>query len=124
VRTQVVLSIRSLGYEVIAVENGPAALDELAKGRKVDVLFTDMVMLGGMNGHDLAVKASAARPGLRVLFTSGFPDSAAAQQRLDVPFRLLAKPYRRAELARALHDALEGQPSGDVTISPSAASSC
>jgi PAS domain S-box-containing protein len=122
VRTQVVLSIRALGYEVIAVENGPAALDELAQGRKVDVLFTDIVMPGGMNGHDLAVEAGALRPGLRVLFTSGFPDSAAAQQRLDAAVRLLAKPYRRADLARALHDVLEGTHSNDGRVPPSAAS--
>jgi PAS domain S-box-containing protein len=122
VRTQVVLSIRSLGYEAIAVENGPAALAELAQGRKVDLLFTDIVMPGGMTGHDLAVKASAARPGLRMLFTSGFPDSAATQKRLDASVRLLAKPYRRADLARALLDVLEGQHPDNIRVPPPAAS--
>jgi PAS domain S-box-containing protein len=122
VRTQVVLSIRALGYDVIAVENGPAALTELAQGRKVDVLFTDVVMPGGLNGHDLAVKACAARPGLRVLFTSGFPDSTAEQKHIDVAVRLLAKPYRRADLAHALRDVLEGQPLNDGQAPPSAAS--
>jgi CheY-like chemotaxis protein len=121
VRTQVVLSIRSLGYDVIAVENGPAALAELEQGRKVDLLFTDIVMPGGMTGHDLAVKASAARPGLRVLFTSGFPDSA-EQKKLDMAIRLLAKPYRRADLARALREALEGRPSDGARVPPPAVS--
>jgi hypothetical protein len=59
---------------------------------------------------------------LRVLFTSGFPDSAAAQERLDVPVRLLAKPYRRADLARALRDALEGRLAADGGAPPPAAS--
>jgi FixJ family two-component response regulator len=86
------------------------------------LLFTDVVMPGGMTGHDLAVKASAARPGLRVLFTSGFPDNTAEQKKLDGPIRLLAKPYRRADLARALRDALDGQPSNKIQVPPSAAS--
>jgi CheY-like chemotaxis protein len=116
------MSIRALGYEVIAVENGPAALAELARGRKVDLLFTDVVMPGGMTGHDLAVQAGAARPGLRVLFTSGFPDSSALPKGLDASVRLLAKPYRRADLAGALRDALNGHSSDDNRVSPPAAS--
>lgn len=66
-------------------------------------------MPGGMSGKDLAVAATALRPNLRVLFTSGYAEDAIVHHgRLDAGVRLLSKPYRRAELARHLRAALAG----------------
>jgi CheY-like chemotaxis protein len=102
------MSIRSLGYQVIEVADGPAALQEIEGGRRIDLLFTDIVMPGGMNGRELAAKACAARPALRVLFTSGYSDNVFIRDgRREAGPRLLGKPYRRAELARVLREVLE-----------------
>ncbi|MBP6901432.1 MAG: response regulator [Burkholderiaceae bacterium] len=110
VRRLAVNELRSLGYRVIEADSGPAALQRLQPGDGMLVpalLFTDVVMHGGMTGPELAEAALRLRPGLRVLFTSGYTDNAIAHHgRLDPGVRLLAKPYRRAELARAVGDAL------------------
>ena len=92
--------LRSLGYSVIAASDGPSALDIIRSSQRVDILFTDIVLKGGMNGSKLAVLAVAQCPGLKVLFTSGEIDPgtirlAALQQ---VP-NFLAKPYRCSDLA-------------------------
>ena len=72
------------------------------------LLFTDVVMPGELDGIGLARQALFLRPGLRVLLTSGFPAARAHDQRTSTTrFRLLAKPYHRDELARALRDALD-----------------
>ena len=69
-----------------------------------DLLFTDIVMPGGLNGWAVAANARRLRPRLKVLFTSGYPDNAGAG---DAPGSyLLRKPYRRAALAQAIRDAL------------------
>ena len=71
------------------------------------MLFTDIVMPGGMNGRPLADAARGLRPGLRVLYTSGYTaDAIVHQGRLDAGALLLGKPYRRSELDRAIRAAL------------------
>jgi PAS domain S-box-containing protein len=107
VREHVVSLLRSLGYRVVAAENGPEALGVLAGAGRFDLLFTDMVMPGGMNGRRLAEEATRLRPGLRVLFTSGYTDDAMIRQgRLDRGVHFLDKPYRREELAAKLRQVL------------------
>lgn len=109
VREHVSRQLRSLGYMVIAAENGPAALEVLEKGSPIDLLFTDIVMPGGMNGRQLADRSRSMRPGLRVLFTSGYPDKViTAEDKRDPNFQLLLKPYRRHELAQQLRKTLSG----------------
>src|SRR5690606_18648155 len=76
VRAHVGGQLRSLGYGVIEVADGAAALVVLSNDRHVDLLLTDMVMPGGMNGRDLAERARRRRPGVRILFMSGYADSA------------------------------------------------
>ena len=93
----------TLGYRVIEAENGPEAMDRLSEFEGVDVLFTDVVMPGGMSGRELAEEATRIRPGLRVLYTSGYTENAIVHHgRLDPGIHMLAKPWRRDQLARAL----------------------
>ncbi len=90
-----------LGYHVVSVGDGPQALERLGQMGEVDLLFTDVVMPGGMNGRELADTARALRPGLKVLFTSGYTENAIVHHgRLDEGAQLLNKPYQRIELAR------------------------
>jgi PAS domain S-box-containing protein len=103
--------LRGLGYRVSAAADGGAALQVLGGSESVDLLFTDIVMPGGMNGRQLADAARALRPQLRVLYTSGYTENAIVHHgRLDPGVQLLAKPYRRGQLAhkvRAVLDAPE-----------------
>jgi CheY-like chemotaxis protein len=108
VRAFAVRTLEALGYRVIAVVNGPEALSRLHGGDKVDLLFTDVVMPGGMNGWELAERARGARPGLKVLLTSGYAlETLLARGRLRTDMAFLNKPYRKADLARRLREALD-----------------
>jgi PAS domain S-box-containing protein len=98
------------GYTVVTAVDAAEALAILATRDDVDLLFTDIVMPGEMNGDELAAKAGALRPGIAVLYTSGHPKGALRTgdaARCDTP--VLLKPYRAAELARAVRAALEGE---------------
>ena len=66
--------LKELGYRVIATRNGPAALEILRQPEQIDLLFTDVVMPGGMFGPELARQASRLRPDLKMLFTSGYTE--------------------------------------------------
>jgi CheY-like chemotaxis protein len=97
----------AMGYTVLAAENGPQAMDIVRQRDDIDLLFTDVVMPGGMGGRQLADAARALRPGLRVLYTSGYTENAIVHAgRLDPGVLLLGKPYRRAELARKIAEAI------------------
>ncbi len=99
--------LRAFGYRVIEASDGPTALEALRQHDDIQLLFTDVVMPGGMNGRELADAAVALRPGLRVLYTSGYTENAIVHHgRLDPGAQLLAKPYRRADLDRAIRTAL------------------
>src|SRR5690606_20424636 len=96
-----------LGYRVTAAANAPEALRLLEAGRSFDLLFTDVIMPGGMNGQQLADAAIALQPGLPVLFTSGYSENAIMRDgRVPTGTLLLSKPYRRADLADKLRQAL------------------
>ncbi|MCE9649814.1 MAG: PAS domain S-box protein [Parvibaculum sp.] len=100
VRSYVDGQLKSLGYRVISVDNGPEALEVVRSGEEIDLLFTDVVMPGGLNGRQLAEEARKLKPGLKVLFTSGYTENAIVHHgRLDRGVHLLSKPYRRSELA-------------------------
>jgi len=99
--------LKILGYRVLVASSGAEALAILQRHEHVDLLFTDMVMQGGMNGRELADKAAVLRPSLPVLFTSGYTENASVHQgRLDEGAQLLAKPYRRQDLALKLRQLL------------------
>jgi PAS domain S-box-containing protein len=108
VRRVVVAQLTELGYAVIEAANGEAAIGILGRGEPIDVLFTDVVMPGGMTGYDLARAARTLRPDLKVLLTSGFPKTTTEDGRRPGEFsHLLIKPYRRAELAAKIRAVLD-----------------
>jgi CheY-like chemotaxis protein len=107
VRGFVVTQLRSLGYRTCAAASGAAALTEVDSGASFDLLFTDVIMPGGMNGRQLADAVLQRRPGIKVLYTSGYTENAIVHHgRLDAGVFLLPKPYRKSELARMVRAAL------------------
>lgn len=109
VRSYVEGQLKSLGYTVLAVENGSQALKIVAAREDIDLLFTDVVMPGGLNGPQLAQEAKKFRTALKVLFTSGYTENAIVHHgRLDRGVQLLSKPYRRQELAAKVRLVLNG----------------
>ena len=107
VRTFVVGQIQSLGYVTLAAVNADAALAVIKSAQTIDLLFTDMIMPGSMNGRQLSDAALRRRPSLKVLFTSGYTENTVIHYgRLDAGVLLLAKPYRKSDLARMIRAAL------------------
>jgi PAS domain S-box-containing protein len=108
IRTLVGAQLTQLQYRVVQAEDAAAALERLAQGG-VDLLFTDIVMPGTMNGKQLATAAQRRCPELKVLFTSGFPGSGSGGDgiELDSSDLLLKKPYRETELAKAVRHVLD-----------------
>jgi PAS domain S-box-containing protein len=107
VRSSVIRLIESLGYSVVAAVNGNDALLKLRANPEIDMLFTDIVMPGGINGWELADQARQIRPGLPVVYSSGYALEMLAQQgRAPAQSIILVKPYRKAELAERLREAL------------------
>jgi len=106
VRTFVVGQIQSLGYRTLAAVNADAALVVINSAQAFDLLFTDMIMPGSMNGRQLSDAARRRRPSLSVLFTSGYTENTVIYGRLDAGVLLLAKPYRKSDLARMIRAAL------------------
>ena len=108
VRDYVLAQLGSLGYVTLEAANATEALDLIAAGCHFDLLFTDVIMPGAMNGRELADTILAQRPGMKVLFTSGYTENAIIHHgRLDSGVLLLAKPYRKSDLARMIRRALE-----------------
>ncbi|MCK1384214.1 ATP-binding protein [Bradyrhizobium sp. 21] len=106
VRAYVENELKTLGYRVITAANGPAALDLLRQSGAIDLLFTDVVMPGGMFGPELARQATQLRPGLKVLFTSGYSQNPVKAPDGLSDARILTKPFRRRDLAAMLRSAL------------------
>jgi CheY-like chemotaxis protein len=105
----VTTQLQGLGYKTVAATTAKDALELIDRGVEFDLLFTDVIMPGGMNGRQLADEAAKRRAGLKVLFTSGYTENAIIQQgRLAPGVLLLTKPYRKSDLARMLRLALAG----------------
>ena len=108
VRAHVTGRLESLGYKVITASNAAQALELVNSGAAFDLLFTDIVMPGAMNGRQLAQKVAELRRPLRVLYTSGNTFGAFdSSGRLGEGVLLLTKPYRKAELARMVRLCLD-----------------
>ena len=107
VRTFVVGQIQSLGYATLAAVNAAEALVVIDSPQEIDLLFTDMIMPGSMNGRQLADQALQRRASLKILFTSGYSNEAIIHHgHLDAGVLLLAKPYRKSDLERMIRAAL------------------
>jgi signal transduction histidine kinase/ActR/RegA family two-component response regulator len=116
VRAAVLRQLNDLGYRARIAANGPAALAVLDSGEQFDLLFSDIIMPGGMTGFQLAAEARQRHPGLKVLFATGYakaPTTAENQPGMTVP--VLRKPYRKQDLARKLRDVLDGAAAAEET---------
>jgi len=99
--------LRAKGYEVIAAASGPAALEALEAMERIDLLFTDVIMPGGMTGRQLADAVVARRPGTPVLYASGYTENVILHHdRLDPGVKLLAKPYSTKQLIERVGELL------------------
>jgi CheY-like chemotaxis protein len=111
VRKSVTMQLEGLGYTVICTANATEALAAIKRGVAFDLLFTDVLMPGGMNGQQLAGEAAKLRPSLKVLFTSGFTKNAFTHNgNLEPGVLLLSKPYVLIDLARMVRKALGTRP--------------
>ncbi len=108
VREMVVRSLEVLGYRTHQSGSAAEALVVLNSPVHIDLLLTDVVLPGGVNGAELARLAHAVRPGLNVLFTSGYAENAIIHHgHVDPGVELLSKPFTRSALARRVRDAIE-----------------
>ncbi len=101
--------LADFGYELIEAEDGLQALAKLQEHPDIDLMFSDVVMPGGMNGFDLAQAAKGIRPALKIVHTSGYPKGAMVHQE-EPRFRegfIIMKPYRRDDLKKIIQDALQ-----------------
>jgi signal transduction histidine kinase/DNA-binding LytR/AlgR family response regulator len=106
-RRLLVKQLGNLGYRVLEAMNAQTAIDILKRDDRIDLLLTDIVLPGGMNGPDLARAAGKMRGDLKVLFTSGFPDGAFGSNGvMPEGAVLLPKPYRKEELAQRVRESL------------------
>jgi PAS domain S-box-containing protein len=107
VRDYVLTQLHSLGYATLDAANGAEALAIVEAGKAFDLLFTDVIMPGNINGRQLADTIAKRRPGLKVLYTSGYTENAIIHHgRLDSGVLLLAKPYRKSDMAGMIRSAL------------------
>lgn len=103
--------LENLGYTPVGSSSAREALEHLEGGLEPDILFTDIVMPGTMNGWEQAEAARAIRPDLRLIFVSGYAlETLAGSDRVPADAILINKPYRKDELARRLKEA----PAGDA----------
>ena len=114
VRDGVVRQLQNLGYDVSDAADGSAALGKLeAASRPYDLLLTDIIMPGAMNGQDLAEQAARRWPGTKIVFMSGYTENTIIREgRLDPGILLLEKPFARRDLAAIIRRALDGARDG------------
>jgi CheY-like chemotaxis protein len=122
VRAAVVDILNDLGYAVLKAESAEQGLAVIGSGARIDLLFTDVVMPGPINTREFARRAQEMRPGLKVLYTSGYTQNAIVHNgRLDDDAFLLSKPYRKDDLARKLRSLLDNTPAAPIDPAPVAA---
>ena len=106
--------LEALGYAVIEARSGPEAIERLKADEPIALVFSDIVVAGGMTGHDLARWVLAAKPCVKVLLTSGY--NAERRNNGMAHIKVLTKPYTFTELAHSIHEALDTAPAqADVT---------
>jgi nitrogen-specific signal transduction histidine kinase/ActR/RegA family two-component response regulator len=108
VRRTVIRQLHDLGYKTVEAESGASALQMVSEGTEFDLLLTDVIMPGGMTGYQLADELRQARPGLKILFTSGYTELVTVGEQAALKDPLLSKPYRKQDLGRAVRSVLDG----------------
>jgi signal transduction histidine kinase/CheY-like chemotaxis protein len=109
VRQLTIRRLKTIGYQVVEASDGPTALDILRSGEPVDLVFTDLVMPGGLSGRDVVVQAREIKPGIKVLLTSGYAEELVRGDDLvREQLTVLRKPYQQADLVAALRRILGG----------------
>jgi CheY-like chemotaxis protein len=107
--------LRRQGYEVVEARNGEEAIKRLSADGPFDLLFTDVVLPGGMNGVEIAAQAKRGQPDIKVLYTTGYSENAVVHNgQLDPGVTLISKPYRRQELLEIIHSVFDGDPSAST----------
>ncbi|MBW9062325.1 PAS domain S-box protein [Rhizobium herbae] len=107
VRRVAIMRLSNAGYTILEAANGSDALEMLSAHPEIELLFTDIVMPGGMTGDELAKHARALRPDIKVLFTSGYAEPSIAGRELTERGSWLKKPYSARELATRLRELLD-----------------
>ncbi len=107
VRDFVTQQLQALGYKTIAASNATEALKEVRNGLPIDLLFTDIVMPGSTDGWQLAELIRQMRPGIKVMYTTGYSDVSSEQLSSDAGIVLLEKPYRLSRLAEVVRNAID-----------------
>lgn len=107
VRRLALIRLAELGYKTLEAANGPDALAILDGNSRIDLVFTDLIMPGGMSGYDLCEEISKRYPIIRVLLTSGYAEELVHGEKLTKEnLKVLRKPYRQSDLARSIAGAL------------------
>jgi PAS domain S-box-containing protein len=107
VRQLTIRRLELIGYQVLEAADGPTALEILRGIDPIDLVFTDLIMPGGLSGREVAVKARELRPGIKVLLTSGYAEELMHGEELQrEQLKVLRKPYQQADLAAILRDVL------------------
>jgi PAS domain S-box-containing protein len=110
VREVTIQRLENLGYHILARESGPAAVELLKNDQAFDLVFSDIMMTGGMSGYDLAEWIGVNLPSMKVLLTSGFSNEVAKRATgAKHEFKILRKPYAIADLAYALQEVFESK---------------
>ncbi|MDT7951833.1 MAG: ATP-binding protein [Acetobacteraceae bacterium] len=114
VRTYSCDVLTELGYQVLVAADGPAAVELLEGSERIDLVFTDLVLAGPIDGRKVAEHAAATRPGTPVLFTSGYAHDIITDARPDPSLDLLAKPFSYTALAQRVRQAIARAPAPSV----------
>ena len=110
VRKGPVKILRDHGYEVVEAGNGEEAIDHLKSGQAFSLLFTDVVLPGGMNGVEIAKEAKRLQPSIKVLYTTGYAENAVVHNgQLEPGVTLVNKPFRREELLKKVRAMLDSE---------------
>ncbi len=109
VRRVAVARLEDAGYSVIEVKDARQALSMLERNPDIDLIFTDIVMPGGMSGDELAQEVRLTRPDMKILFTSGYAEPSVAGRELAATGAWLRKPYTARELTTLLRQLLDGE---------------
>jgi PAS domain S-box-containing protein len=109
VRQLTITRLKMIGYQVLEASDGPKALDILRRNGAVDLVFTDLIMPGGLSGREVAIRARELKPGIKVLLTSGYAEELVHGDDLQRErLKVLRKPYQQADLVAALREVLAG----------------